>query len=84
MTGTIRLEFQLARRGYGRYAAYPGATKLGRGIGYDYPHDHPGHVNAQRHLPDGLEALRFYTPADTEPELRERWERARQARERDR
>jgi hypothetical protein len=28
-----------------------------------------------------LEQLRFFTPADTEPELRERWERARRARE---
>jgi putative ATPase len=64
-----------------RSAAYPGATKLGRGIGYDYPHDHPGHLNAQHHLPDGLEDLRFYTPADTEPELAERLERARRARE---
>src|SRR3954451_10041580 len=66
-----------------RSAAYPGAAKLGRGEGYDYPHDHPGHLNAQRHLPDGLEDLRFFTPADTEPELRERWERARRAREGD-
>ena len=24
-----------------RSAAYPGAAELGRGIGYDYPHDHP-------------------------------------------
>jgi putative ATPase len=64
-----------------RSAAYPGATKLGRGIGYDYPHDHPGHLNAQRHLPEGLEDLRFFTPADTEPELRERLERVRRARE---
>ena len=29
MTGTIRLGFELARRGYGRYAAYPGATWAG-------------------------------------------------------
>jgi putative ATPase len=64
-----------------RSAAYPGATKLGRGVGYDYPHDHPGHLNAQRHLPDGLEDLRFYTPADTEPEMAERLERARRPRE---
>jgi putative ATPase len=67
-----------------RSAAYPGAAKLGRGLGYDYPHDHPGHLNAQRHLPDGLEDLRFFTPADTEPEMAERLERARRARERGR
>jgi putative ATPase len=63
-----------------RDAHYPGATKLGRGKGYDYPHDHPRHVNAQRHLPDGLEGLRFYAPDDMEAELRDRLERLRRAR----
>ena len=64
-----------------RSAAYPGAAKLGRGRGYDYPHAHPGHVNAQRHLPDGLEDLRFYFPDDMEAELRERLEHVRGERE---
>jgi putative ATPase len=64
-----------------RSAAYPGAAKLGRGLGYDYPHDHPGHVNDQRHLPEGLEHLRFYEPDDTEAELRARLEAVRRARE---
>jgi putative ATPase len=64
-----------------RSAAYPGAAKLGRGLGYDYPHDHPGHVNAQRHLPEGLEHLRFYDPDDAEADLRERLEAVRRARE---
>src|SRR4029077_13813885 len=41
-----------------RSAAYPGAAKLARGIDYDYPHDHPGHLNDQRQLPEGLEDLR--------------------------
>jgi putative ATPase len=63
-----------------RSAAYPGAAKLGRGAGYDYPHDDPGHVNAQRHLPEGLEDVRFFSPDDNEPELRERLERVRRAR----
>ena len=45
-----------------RDAHYPGAKALGRGQGYDYPHDHPGHVNDQEHLPEGLEGLRFYEP----------------------
>jgi putative ATPase len=65
-----------------RSAAYPGAAKLGRGVGYDYPHDHPGHVNAQRHLPEGLEDLRFYDPDDREADLAERLEQVRRARER--
>src|ERR671932_792426 len=63
-----------------RSAAYPGAARLGRGVGYDYPHEHPGHVNAQRHLPEGLEHLRFYAPDDAEAEMRERLQRARRAR----
>jgi putative ATPase len=65
-----------------RSAAYPGAANLGRGVGYDYPHDHPGHVNDQEHLPEGLEDLRLYVPDDAEGELRERLERIRRARRR--
>jgi putative ATPase len=63
-----------------RSAAYPGAANLGRGVGYDYPHDQPNHVNDQEHLPKGLEDLRFYEPDATEGELRERLERIRKAR----
>ena len=63
-----------------RSAAYPAAAKLGRGLGYDYPHDHPGQLNDQDHLPDGLEDLRFYDPRDMEPALRERLEQVRRAR----
>src|SRR3954454_12674810 len=43
-----------------RDAHYPGAKALGRGRGYDYPHDHPGNVNDQEHMPEGLESVRFY------------------------
>ena len=63
-----------------RSAAYPAARKLGRGQGYEYPHDAPGHVNDQEHLPEGLEHLRFYAPDDAEPELRERLAAIRRAR----
>src|SRR3954468_7403535 len=66
-----------------RSAAYPGAKALGRGRGYDYPHAHPGHVNDQEHLPDGLSDLRFSLPDDAEPELRERLAAIRAARGRD-
>ena len=61
-------------------AAYPGAKVLGRGAGYDYPHDHPGHVNDQDHLPERLGDLRFYRPDDAEADLRERLEQIRRAR----
>ncbi len=76
----------IAERGAGvppaalRSAAYPAARKLGRGVGYQYPHEEPGHVNAQEHLPEGLEGLRFYLPDDGEPELRERLAEIRRAR----
>jgi putative ATPase len=63
-----------------RSAAYPGSANLGRGVGYDYPHDHPGHINDQEHLPKGLEDLRLYAPDDAEADLRERLERIRRAR----
>ena len=55
-----------------RSAAYPAAKALGRGQGYDYPHDDPGHVNEQEHLPAGREDLRFYAPDDAEAGPRER------------
>src|SRR4051795_13550615 len=66
-----------------RDAHYAGAKALGRGKGYDYPHDHPGHVNDQEHLPEGLEDLRFYDPGDAEPTMRDRLTAARNARRRD-
>jgi putative ATPase len=49
---------------YLRDAHYPGARKLGRGIGYVYPHDQPGGLADQRVIPEGLEAERFYEPTD--------------------
>jgi putative ATPase len=66
-----------------RSAAYPAARKLGRGKGYDYPHNHPGHVNDQEHLPEGLEDLRFYFPDEGEPEAKARLEAIRKARRRE-
>jgi len=31
--------------------SYPGAKRLGRGEGYKYPHDYPGHIVDQAYLP---------------------------------
>ena len=64
-------------------AAYPAARKLGRGRGYDYPHQHTGHVNDQEHMPEGLEGLRFYFPDEGEPEARDRLDAVRRARGRE-
>jgi putative ATPase len=59
---------------------YPGASKLGRGIGYRYPHDEPGGVSDQPLLPDELEGRRFYAPTDRgfEADLGRRLEALRQ------
>jgi putative ATPase len=64
-----------------RSAAYPAARKLGRGQGYDYPHDRPGHLSPQELLPDAVAGTRFYVPDDAEPELRDRLDEIRRARE---
>jgi putative ATPase len=65
-----------------RSAAYPGARELGRGVGYDYPHDRPEKVSPQELLPDAVAGERFVELDGTEPELRERLQRIREARHR--
>ena len=59
-------------------ASYPGEKKLGIGVGYVYPHDHPGHWVAQRYLPEGLRGG-YYRPSDqgSEADLAEAWRRRR-------
>jgi len=66
---------------YLRDAHYPGARKLGRGVGYVYPHDEPGGVGEQRVLPEELAGERFYEPTDRgfEAELGRRLEEIRRA-----
>ena len=64
-------------------AAYPAARKLGRGKGYDYPHEHQGHINDQEHLPEDVQGLRFYFPDEGEPEAAERLAKIRKARSRE-
>jgi putative ATPase len=65
---------------YLRSAAYPGAADLGRGQGYDYPHDAPGHLAGQELMPGPLVGERFYAPDDAEAALRERLAEIRRAR----
>ncbi|MCC6483436.1 MAG: replication-associated recombination protein A [Armatimonadetes bacterium] len=43
-------------------SGYRGAQSLGRGIGYVYPHDHPGHIAEQDYLPPGAKSSQYYTP----------------------
>jgi len=45
-----------------RDAHYPGASRLGHGEGYRYPHDFPGGVVAQRYAPDAVADRVYYEP----------------------
>jgi putative ATPase len=59
-------------------SSYAGERKLGIGVGYVYPHDHPGHWVAQRYLPDGLRGG-YYRPSEEgqEAAMAEAWRRRR-------
>ena len=54
-------------------AHYKGAAKLGRGTGYKYAHDFPGHYVRQQYLPDELAGTVFFEPGDNgyEKEVKE-------------
>lgn len=41
---------------------YQGASRLGNGTGYLYPHDFPGHWVRQNYMPDGFEDTVYYQP----------------------
>jgi putative ATPase len=64
---------------YLRDAHYYGARRLGRGVGYAYPHDESGGVADQQVIPEGMEGERFYEPTDRgfEAELSRRLEALR-------
>src|SRR3982751_1378435 len=66
-------------------AAYPAARKLGRGKGYDYPHDRPEGVSPQELMPPEAEGIRFLELTDRgrEAELQDRLRALRQLRGRD-
>ena len=49
-----------------RGASYPGAAKLGRGVGYEDPQRQPGAMSRVNVMPEGLESLRFYDPGEAE------------------
>jgi putative ATPase len=51
--------------------------------GYDYPHEHPGHVSPQELAPEGVVGERFYAPDEAEAQLARRLEEVRRARGRE-
>src|SRR3954453_16741868 len=63
-------------------AAYPAARKLGRGKGYDYPHDRPEGVSPQELMPQEAEGVRFLELTDRgqEAALQERLRAIRELR----
>jgi putative ATPase len=65
-------------------AAYPGAKALGRGKGYEYPHDRPEGVSPQELMPEEAEGVSFLELSDhgQESSMKERLERIKRARKR--
>jgi putative ATPase len=52
-----------------RSTGYAGASKLGHGVGYEYPHASGGYI-AQRYLPESLQDKGFYHPTANGQEAR--------------
>lgn len=46
-------------------AHYQGASELGRGSQYKYPHNYDGHWIQQQYLPDAIKDKQYYSPTDT-------------------
>jgi len=44
---------------------YSGAKDLGRGMAYEYPHNHPGGWVKQQYLPDAIKNRQYYHPKDS-------------------
>ncbi|MCR4605552.1 MAG: replication-associated recombination protein A [Eubacterium sp.] len=55
-----------------RDSSYSGSSKLGRGIGYKYAHDYPGHYVDQQYLPEEVNET-FFEPGENgyEKDIRE-------------
>jgi putative ATPase len=62
-----------------RDAHYGGATKIGSGKGYVYPHDQPGGVAEQQYPPDAVLPRVYYRPTrhGAESRLGDLWEKLR-------
>lgn len=60
-------------------APIEGMKKHGKGVGYKYPHDFPGHVVKQEYRPDIVQTNRYYEPGTEgfEKEVKRRLEVAR-------
>ena len=66
-TRDIELGEDMAVPDHLKDAHYKGASRLGRGKGYQYPHDHPGHYVNQDYLPHKRS---YYRPTEQGEEKR--------------
>lgn len=59
---------------------YGGASKLGHGQGYIYPHDFPNHYVKQNYLPTDLRGKQYYQYGDNKVETatRQYWEKVKE------
>jgi putative ATPase len=60
-------------------APIEGMKRHGKGVGYKYPHDYPGHIVPQAYRPRVIQNNRYYQPGSEgfEKEVKRRVERAR-------
>ncbi len=49
-------------------AHYKGASSLGRGIEYKYPHNYPNNYIKQQYLPDAIKNKKYYNPGSNKNE----------------
>jgi len=68
-----------------RDTSFAGASKLGHGKGYLYPHNYPGHWVQQDYMPPSLKGVRYYDPSDQgqEAKIKENHERREKLRGKD-
>jgi putative ATPase len=64
-------------------AASPPPQVRSQAVGYDSPHDHPGHLGPQEVAPDELVGTRFYEPDAAEAAQRDRLDEIRRLRGRE-
>lgn len=53
-----------------RDTSFPGAKKLGHGVGYKYPHDYPNHEVQQEYMPPSVKGHIYYAPSSMGVEAR--------------
>ena len=65
-----------------RDSGYKGASRMGHGKGYKYPHDFTENYVEQQYLPDELRDVKYYVPYDNgyEKDIKKRIERLRKKR----